>query len=211
MQLTNLEQMHRFALYALKSTYCPRHIDTVEKAIMVLEVGKEHGLPPWVALSKIAVINGAMSIFGEAALGLCQSSSQWEEAGHKEWFDLEGDNWAAYCQVQRKGGEPHVASYCIQDAKTAKLWNKKTSNGKDTPWITSPTDMLMWRARHRALKAKFSDVLMGLAIREVAQDYIDVSHAPSRPSPVVPALSASDSVDAALADLPAQPEPAEVA
>ena len=198
--------MHRFALYALKSTYCPKHIDTVEKAIMVIEVGMEVGLKPWAAMNKICIINGSMSIFGEAAMGLCQSSSQWEEAGHREWFDGEGDDYAANCQVQRKGGQPHVGTYAVADAKKANLWDKNV-------WKSHPHDMLMWRARHRALKAKFSDVLMGLAIREVAQDYIDVQHEPSRPASVVPAMSASESVDAALAELPSatQPEPAEVA
>lgn len=207
LQLRSIEQMHRFCQFAVASRYLPKHITNVEQAVMIVEMGAEVGLGPWTALKHIAVINGLPSIWGDAALGLCQASEHWEPAGHEEGW-IKGateEDHGAYCVVQRKGGDPYRAEFTVRDAKRAGLWDDPKK--RDT-WGKYPKDMLLWRARHRALKACFADVLLGLAVvspQEFQAEVIDAGPAlppPPPPLPDVTGRTPQDAINEALADLP---------
>jgi hypothetical protein len=56
----------------------------------------------------------------------------------------------------------------VRDARRAKLWN----NLKKLPWTEYVKDMLLWRARSRAMAIGFSDCLLGLPLRELIPDMI---------------------------------------
>ena len=197
--------MQRFARVALASKFVPDHITTIEKAIMIIQAGKEIGLAPWASMNKIAMINGSLSVYGEAAMGLCQSSPKWCEMSHREWFTGDDDAFIAHCQMGRVGGQPHEATYSVADARRAGLWGMVSRSGKAMPWMTDPKGMSMWRARHRVMKAKFSDVLMGMSMREISNDFIDIRQPSSQPQV---SQSAIDTVNQALAEIPATVEAA---
>ena len=85
----------------------------------------------------------------------------------KEWFDDPTNPQIAYCQVKRKGNEPHTREFSMKDASKAGLLAKD-------PWQKYPADMLKNRAR-KAIWDKFPDALKGLSSREEVEDTIPES------------------------------------
>lgn len=174
----NYDEMWRFAnAIARAGEMCPTNFRNKPEAVMVaLQMGSEVGLSPMFAIRNIAVIHGRASIWGDAFLGVVRHCPGWAEDGYKEWYDGEGDAYAAYCQVRRGTGQPQVGTFSIEDAKQAKLWDpdgsKSKARGDKGPgtWTNFPKDMLMWRARTRVMRRVFADSLAGLTTREEAMD-----------------------------------------
>lgn len=178
---TTLEDQFRLAKYYHHSNLMPRGLDTTEKVLVALQLCFELGLPPMTCIGKIAVINGVPMIFGELPLALVQRSGKLLKCD-EWWFDKEGKRLAdsappeqvagATCEVVRHGMDSMTRSFTVKDATTAKLWGKVSSEGKPTPWVLYPKRMLQMRARSWALKDRFGDVLMGIAIAEYDNDHV---------------------------------------
>jgi hypothetical protein len=173
----------RIANAVVVAGMAPYGLQTPEKATIAIMHGLEVGMPPMASLQSIAIINGRPCIWGDGALGLVYGSGKLVSI--KEWIDGTGDARTAYCQVVRLGDpEPKISKFSVQDAKVAKLWQKRGHKGEDTPWITYPERMLQMRARSWALRNGFADVLKGLAIVE---EYRDIEHDPAEvPKPTPP-------------------------
>lgn len=150
------------------------------KVTVGIMAGMELGVPPLQALSGIAIINGRPAVWGDLAVGLCQSKGA--IAKHQSFFEGEEgtDGYTAVYQIWRVG-QPNCyeGRFSIGDAKRAKLW----ANPSKRPWIEYPNRMLFNRARAFALRDGFSDHLKGLAIAEEARD---------SPAPVVAAAVPAD-------------------
>jgi hypothetical protein len=132
--------------------------------IVCVQWGAELGLAPMQALQNIAVINGKPSVYGDAMMALVQASPVCE--GIDEHIEGEGTpNPVAVCVAKRKGRNPVIARFSVEDAKRAGLW------GKQGPWQAYPKRMLQMRARGFALRDAFPDVLKGLITAEEAADY----------------------------------------
>jgi hypothetical protein len=169
------------------STMVPKAYQGKPQDIMVcVQWGMELGLAPMQALQNIAVINGKPSVYGDAALALVQASSLCE--GIDEYIENEGTpNPVAVCVAKRKGRNPVISRFSVEDAKRAGLW------GKGGPWQSYPKRMLAMRARGFALRDAFPDVLKGLITAEEAQDYPDdINH--GKPAKV--AISQANPLDA---------------
>lgn len=152
------------------------------------QFGSDLGLSLMQSLSSVAVVNGKPTVYGDATLGIilqsgeCSDLQQYWEIDGERYDDLLKlsdnlaewpDNLTAVCLIARKGIEtPKIGRFSVKDAKRIGKWNKTTSTGKATVWMTAPKDMLMWRATHRAERI-FADYLKGMVIREVAEDYSD--------------------------------------
>lgn len=142
--------------------------------LVAMQYGYEIGLAPMQALQSIAVINGRPSIYGEGYWGVILKSSVYEK--HAENFSGEGDAFTATVSIWRRGNpEPHVGTFSIGDAKRSGLLAKDT-------YQKHPKDMLLWRARHRAGQAGFSDILRGLIPNEISEDY-DVTETTVKDAP----------------------------
>lgn len=133
--------------------------------LVCVQWGYEIGLAPMQALQNIAVINGKPSVYGDAALALVQASPVCD--GVDENFEGEEGTgkYTAVCVARRKGRNPVIVRFSVEDAKRAGLW------GKPGPWQAYPKRMLQMRARGFALRDAFPDVLKGLITAEEAQDY----------------------------------------
>ena len=166
-QIQSIGDAYRFAQYVVKSNLAPKSFDTPEKVMIAWQHGAELGLKPMQALQNIAVINGRPSVYGKAAAGIVINSGFVDK--FEEFFEgsLEDQTLTAVCVVKRKD-VPDIRKerFGIEDAKRAGLWNRKTSTGADTPWVSYPKDMLRYKARARAFAALFGDILCGLAITE---------------------------------------------
>lgn len=157
-----LSELWRLAGAAVAGGFAPRGLETREKAFAAMAFGDELGFPPMASLRCIAVVNGKPALYSEGILAVVQKSGKLES--HEESFDGEGDNFAAICVMKRKGLPAIAIRYAVADARKAGLW------GKQGPWSNSPKDMLMWKARHRAVKAAFSDLTMGVDVVEDLRD-----------------------------------------
>jgi len=156
-----------FSKMLAESSMVPRAYQGKPQDIMVcVQWGYELGLAPMQALQNIAVINGKPSVYGDAMMALVQASPVCE--GIDEHIENEGTpNPVAVCIAKRKGRNPVIARFSVEDAKRAGLW------GKQGPWQAYPKRMLQMRARGFALRDAFPDVLKGLITAEEAADYPD--------------------------------------
>jgi len=188
-----------FSKMLAESSMVPRAYQGKPQDIMVcVQWGYELGLAPMQALQNIAVINGKPSVYGDAMMALVQASPVCD--GIDEHIEGEGTaNPVAVCIAKRKGRNPVIARFSVEDAKRAGLW------GKQGPWQAYPKRMLQMRARGFALRDAFPDVLKGLITAEEAADYPDEAKPKERD--VTPAKPANP-LDAIA---PPAPPPVELA
>lgn len=162
-----LDEAMRFSDMLAKSQMVPKaYQGKPEDVLVAIQWGRELGLAPLQALQNIACINGKPSVYGDAAMALVQASAVCE--GVDESIEGEGTpNPIAVCIARRRGRNPVIVRFSVEDAKRAGLW------GKAGPWQAYPKRMLQMRARGFALRDAFPDVLKGLITAEEAQDYPD--------------------------------------
>jgi hypothetical protein len=160
-----LGEAMEFSKMLADSSMVPKQYQGKPQDIIVcVQWGAELGLAPMQALQNIAVINGKPSVYGDAMMALVQASPVCE--GIDEHIEGEGTpNPVAVCVAKRKGRNPVIARFSVEDAKRAGLW------GKQGPWQAYPKRMLQMRARGFALRDAFPDVLKGLITAEEAADY----------------------------------------
>ena len=166
---TNLQEAMQIADLLAGSDIVPKDYQRKPGNILVaMQWGAEIGLQPLQALQNIAVINGRPTVWGDAMLALVRSSGLLEFIRE----ELSENGLEATCTVKRKGQEPVVSKFSMEDAKKAGL------AGKQGPWTQYPKRMLKLRARSYALRDEFTDVLKGMAITEEEMDKeIDITPA----------------------------------
>ena len=188
----NLQEAMQIADLLAGSDIVPKDYQRKPGNILVaMQWGAEIGLQPLQALQNIAVINGRPSVWGDAMLALVRSSGLLEFIRE----ELSENGQEATCTVKRKGQEPVVSKFSMEDAKKAGL------SGKQGPWTQYPKRMLKLRARSYALRDEFTDVLKGMAIAEEEQDKeIDITPAAVTPeSSTVKANSGSSALKQRMA------------
>lgn len=192
----NLAQAMEFARLLANSGMVPKGYEQNPGAVLVaVQMGAELGLSPMQAVQNIANINGRPSLWGDAILAVVM--------GHRDFVDCEEmdldeikEAGKAVCVVQRRGRKPTRATFSIDDAKTAKLWDKSG------PWTQYPWRMLKMRARAFACRDAFPDALRGI---HVAEEVHDVEAKVVEPVPsAAGAAGVSARVVAQAAALPAQ-------
>ena len=161
LEFSDLEGMWRFAV-AMVNSRSLKDIDSPEKAILILQAGLEIGLSPVWSLQNIFVVNGRVSVFGDALLGIVRAHKEFEDI--EETITGEGDDLIATCVVKRRNQSPTKRTFSVRDAKKANLW------GKAGPWTQYPQRMLMMRARSWACRDAFADALRGLGVVEEMRD-----------------------------------------
>ena len=157
---TSIEEVFRLATAIAKSGMAPRDMATPEKLTVAILHGLEIGIPPMMAINKIAIVNGRPTLWGDAVPALLLSK------GFKlrEMMYAEGEDRFAQCTVIRPNGEQIVRNFSVRDAMTAGLW------GKQGPWKQYPDRMLQMRARGLASRDGAADVLSGIYLAEEMQD-----------------------------------------
>lgn len=160
----SVEEVFRLATAVAKSGLAPSTMRTAEQITIAIMHGAEIGLPPMMAIQKIAVVNGRPTIWGDALPALLLARGfRLDEA-----IDGTDDGRGATCTVIRPDGSKVTRRFTIGDAKLAGLW------GKAGPWKQYPDRMLQMRARGYAARDGAADVLSGLYVAEEVQD-IDIT------------------------------------
>lgn len=183
LQLTSIDDVMRFARIVVTSGLAPKSFDTPEKVVIALVTGMELGISAMQSLQGLAVTNGRIGVMGDLALALCQASPDFEDY-QEDWLGTEGaDGWGCRITVKRKNQTPKVGQFTVQDAKKARLWEKRGKDGAPTPWITYPQRMLRYRALGFVLRDAFPDVLKGVKTVEELQDYPEekIGVSPAKP------------------------------
>jgi hypothetical protein len=155
-----IEEVFRLATAISKSGMAPRDMATPEKLTVAILHGLEIGIPPMMAINKIAVVNGRPTLWGDAIPAILLSR------GFKlrEEFETGPAGRSAICTVIRPNGDAIERTFSEADAKTAGLW------GKQGPWKQYPDRMLQMRARGLAARDGAADVLSGLYLEHEMQD-----------------------------------------
>jgi len=133
-----------------------------ESVLVVWQFGAELGIPPMQSLQCIADINGHTGIYGDSGLALVQAHPSFEDMQESVREDESG-MLIASCTVKRVGRSAVTKEFSQADAITAGIWGRNVHKAY-------PKDMLLWRARWRALRATFSDVLRGMHTVEELQE-----------------------------------------
>ena len=185
-----LEPAHRgawtLARIIANSDLAPKGLKGKTSDIFILLVHAiELNMPPMTALQGMAVINGRPSMFGDLLLAKIVNDPKC--SGFEEYFvnpkgerttfltpeDLNHDLTMAVCVFERVGAKQAIArTFSIAQAKRANLWKKAG------PWVEYPDRMLQMRARGRAGRDAFPDVLKGIVMAEEARDMPPVEHTP---------------------------------
>ena len=165
---TSIEETFRLATAISKSGLAPSTLRNPEAIMVAIMQGLELGLPPMMALNKIAVVNGRPTLWGDAVPALLWSKN----------FKLDesvSDN-VATCTVTRPDGHKVTRTFSEADARKAGLW------GKAGPWTQYPNRMLQMRARGLAARDGAADALSGLYITEELQDAEPIDITPRKSS-----------------------------
>jgi len=173
----NLESQWRIAKYYSSSGMLPKQFNTPEKVLVAMQYCYELNIKPLTGMRQIAIIQGIPCAYGDLPLGIARSSGNLEyikeQIIDKNTNEICADNknltaepFAAVCKIKRKNEPEIVAAYSIEDAKNAGLLSRSDC------WRKYPKDMLKYRARSRALKDAFADLLNGVAIAEY--DYAEM-------------------------------------
>lgn len=192
---TDMDSAYRLGKAICLAGMAPKGMDTPEKCMIAIMRGMEVGLTPFMALDKIAIVNGRPTIWGDGAIGLVRGSGLCEFI--KERIEGAGDARMAVCEAKRRAEpEPIRRTFSVADAKKAGLW------GKQGPWQQYPERMLQMRARAFALRDGFADVLGGLYLREEIEDAQPMRDITPREEPPAPPPAAQ------IAKAPADEPPA---
>jgi len=164
------DDLKAWATMISRSGMAPKGMETPEKIMVAMAMADQLGMPHFLAIQKMAVINGRASLPGSLALALVRRSGKLSAI---EWGyeGTEGkDDWACWVESKRTDQPLPVRTvWSVADAKKAGLW------GKTGPWSQYTKRMMFYRSLGFNLDENFSDVLFGLVVSEVAPDYPDIS------------------------------------
>lgn len=161
MEPKSLGEAMAYARMIAASNLCPEAFrGKAGDVLIVMQMAHELAVPFFHALQRICVINGRPCIWGELGIALIQRAPSFEYLVDE--FDEASST--ATCKVKRRGRPERVATFSLADAKRAKLDQKDT-------YVKYQKDMLTWKARWRAIRPEFADVLAGMEIVEEVRDY----------------------------------------
>lgn len=155
-EIINVDQwelMRKQAEVLVKSGFLPVAVNTPEKALAIIQKGKELGIPPMEALSSINVIQGKPSVSPQLMLALARRTGELED------LQMESSDKGATVKITRKGQSPYKTSFGIKEATDMGLI------GKDN-WKKQFATMAQWRALAANLRITFPDAIGGMYLIE---------------------------------------------
>ncbi len=141
--------MRQQAEVLVKSGFLPVAINTPEKALAIMQKGKELGIPAMEAMSSINVIQGKPSVSPQLMLALARRTKELEN------FSIDKNDRQATVKVKRKGQDEVTTIFTIEQATQMGLASKDN-------WKKMPGIMLQWRAIAENLRITFPDAISGL-------------------------------------------------
>lgn len=164
--LSSMENAMALAQNLASSSLVPAHFKDKPNDILVAMFWCESlKIPITQGLQSIAVVNGRPSLWGDGALAVVRASGKLEDMAETFDGDERNNTLRAICRVKRVGeASEAVAVFSMDDARKAGLLGRST-------YKAYLRRMLQMRARGFALRDKFPDVLMGMAVAEEMEDF----------------------------------------
>lgn len=174
---TTYNELMQMAMLLHQSGLAPNSLDTVQKVAVAAAMCLELGRPIMSGIQDMAVINGKVSMFGDAILGLIRASGELEL--FDQWEDGKPlqDDWVIYTKVKRRGGKEKTSSFSWMEAKRAGYDNPKKRDGSadySSPWRRYTRRMMMFKSRNFLLRDEFGDILKGMKAQEDIEDLVDL-------------------------------------
>lgn len=159
----NMQEAMQLAKLIADSSFCPRSfkdkngVGRSGDILIVLFVAEELDVTVLQALSGVMCFNGVPKIWGDLGPALILRS------GLCEYFLDDWDEASQTCvvRIKRKGKPAREFTYSWAEAVKAQLDQKET-------YRLFRRDMCTWRAKTRAMRTEFPDILKGLAFAEDA-------------------------------------------
>lgn len=151
--LSAWEIMRQQAEMFVKSGLLPQAINTPEKALVIMQKGKELNIPPMHALSSIDVILGKPSVSPQLMLALARRTGELTD------FKMEVNDKQATVTVTRGSQTPYTTTFGVKEATDLGLIGK--DNYRKQAGI-----MFQWRAIAANLRVTFPDAIAGLYLVE---------------------------------------------
>lgn len=146
----------------VSSGFLPLAVNTPEKVVAIMTLGRELNIPTWQAINNIVPIQGKPCVSPQLMLALIRKSRQLKSV------KIESDEKSCSVTMLRKGEEfPHTEIFSVEDAQRMGLLFKDN-------WKKQPKTMLKWRAVAACARVVFSDVIMGLYSAEELDPNISV-------------------------------------
>ena len=144
----------------VKTGFMPKALKTAAQVVLVMETGRELGLPPMEALRNIYIVDNKTALASQLMLSLLYRSEKLEDIQIK---DIEK---GCTVTMKRKGMSPYTVTFTEEDARKANLLYK--DNWKN--WAKN-----MYRARAISMCARVvaPDVIAGLYTPEEIEDHLD--------------------------------------
>ena len=137
----------------------PSSITNGAQLAMVFLAGYEAGMTPMQSLNSFYIVNGKVTIWGQAVLVQLKLAG-WDV----EWVE----STDLTCTVTiSKGTKKHTETFTFEEAKTAGLTHKD-------PWKKYPRNMLRWKALGNAVRFFCPEVLGGYYIKEEIESDLEV-------------------------------------
>jgi hypothetical protein len=178
--LTTWQMMREQADVLVKSGFLPQAVNTPEKALAIMQKGKELGIPAMEALSSINVIQGKPSVSPQLMLALARKTGELED------LQMTGDAKRATVSIKRKGQTAYTTTFGVEEATASGLMAK--DNYKKQPAV-----MFQWRALAANLRITFPDAISGLyTYDEMGAQMDEEGNATLRPSIQMPKAKLPD-------------------
>jgi hypothetical protein len=175
--IADWQLMHAQAQTLVKSGFLPDHVNTPEKALAIMQRGRELGIPPMLALGSISIIKGKPVLSADLMAGLVYRA-----------IDQRGDgllritvSTPGECVIRyRRWGwrEAHDYVYTWDDAVRA------GANKINPTYNTHPAAMLRARAISAVCRMAFADVVGGIYTPEELATIPEIDDAAGVPTDV---------------------------
>lgn len=137
----------------VKSGFLPVAVNTPEKAIAIMQKGKELGIGAMEALSSINVIQGKPSVSPQLMLALARRTGELED------LKMETNEKGSTVTVKRKGQSAFTCTFGVKEATDLGLMAKDN-------YKKQAGTMFQWRALAANLRITFPDAISGLYLVE---------------------------------------------
>jgi len=190
-EFNNQQELAQAAQMMIRIKEAPEHLskEGYHAVAAALLFCKQFNLPQK-AMNQMAFIKGKLSAFGSLVIAIAEKHPLYGDK--REFFvdengeeictknkNLKAHVYAAVVQIKRKNSEfMNEYVFSVDDADRAGLLEPLKRDGTlvlDSPWIKYRKDMLMHRARKRALTSEYASALEGVDYYETMADIRDVT------------------------------------
>ncbi len=153
-------------------------IDNLEAAKFLVETGRELGIPPSLALRKLHMLGGQISMAAELMWAMVLNSGKLAD------FSIVEEADRCTVTVRRLGAtQPYSTTFSVEMAQRimTRAEGRLVPLAEKTNWRQMPGVMCRWRAISAACRVIFPDITLGVYSKEEMEDAIEFGET-ARPS-----------------------------